>query len=134
MRVERKHPGCGPTPVPLTPQDALTADAAHTRLTLETEDVRILEITLSPHSREEMHTNAWPAIAYVDQPAQARYFTPDHPPTAQHVSATGVVRIQPEGLHAAENLSDTPLHMFRIELKHALQDQAGTVPPVVNEW
>ena len=91
VRVELKHPGCGPTPIPLTPQDALTADAVHTKLALETDDVRILEITLPPHSREEMHTDAWPAIAYVDQQAQIRYFTPDHPPTAQHASATGVV-------------------------------------------
>jgi hypothetical protein len=129
VRVELKHPGCGPTPVPLTPQDALTADAAHTKLVLETDDVRILEIALPPHSREEMHTDAWPAIAYVDKPAQVRYFTPDHPPTAGHVSATGVARIQPEGLHAAENLSDTPFHQFRIELKHALQDHAEIVSP-----
>jgi hypothetical protein len=63
VRVELKHPGCGPTPVPLTLQDALTADAAHTRLALETEDVRVLDITLPPHSREETHTDAWPAIA-----------------------------------------------------------------------
>jgi len=108
VRIKLKHPGCGPTPVPLNPPDALTADAAHTKLALETEDVRILEITLPPHSREEMHTDAWPAITYVDQPAQVRYFTPDHPPSVQHASPTGVVRIQPEGLHAAENLSDTP--------------------------
>jgi hypothetical protein len=122
VRVELKHPGCGPTPAPLTPRDALTADAAHTKLVLETDDVRILEITLPPHSREEMHTDELPAIAYVDQPAQVRYLTPDHPPTAQHASTTGVVRFRPEGLHAVENLSDTPLHLFRIELKHALQN------------
>ncbi|WP_353063778.1 hypothetical protein RBB77_21355 [Tunturibacter psychrotolerans] len=99
---------------------------------LKTEDVRILEITLPPHSREEMHTDAWAAIAYVDQPAQVRHFTPDHPPAAQPTSATGVIRIQPEGLHADENFSDTPIHLFRIELKHALQEQSGTVSPVVN--
>jgi hypothetical protein len=120
IRVELKHPGCGPAPTLLTPQDALTADAVHTKLAFETEDVRILEITLPPHSREEMHTDAWPAIGYVDQPAHVRYFTTDHPPTAQRASATGVIRIRPEGLHAAESLSDTQLHLFRIELKRAL--------------
>jgi hypothetical protein len=120
IRVELKHPGCGSAPAPLTSQDALTADAAHTRLALETDDLRVLEVTLAPHSREEMHTDAWPAIVYVDQPAQVRYFLANHPPSAQQPSATGPVRLRPEGLHAAENLSDTPLHLFRIELKRPL--------------
>jgi hypothetical protein len=122
VRVELKHPGCGPAPAPLTAQDALAADAAHTKLALETDDVRVLEITLPPHSCEAMHTDVWPAIAYVDQSAQVRYFVADHPPTAQRPWAIGLVRIHSEGLHAAENLSDTPLHFFRIELKRPLQD------------
>jgi hypothetical protein len=67
-----------------------------------------------------MHTDEWPAITYVDQPAQVRYLIADQPPTAQHASATGLVRIGPEGLHATENLSDTPFHLFRIELKRPL--------------
>jgi hypothetical protein len=120
VRVELKHPGCGPAPVPLGPQDALAADSAYTKLALENDDVRVLEITVPPHARQEMHTDAWSAIAYVDQPAQVRYFVGDHPPTAARTSAIGVVRIRPEGLHSVENLSDTPLHLYRIELKHAL--------------
>ena len=100
VRLELKHPACGPKPVRLTPRDALTADPVHTRLALETDDVRVLEITLPPHSREEMHTDAWPALAYVDQPAQVSYFIPGDPPTAPHVSPSGVVRLHPEGPHA----------------------------------
>jgi len=40
VRVELKHAGCGPASAPLTPQDALAADAEHAKLALETEDVR----------------------------------------------------------------------------------------------
>ena len=120
VRVEIKHPGCGPAPIALGPQDALTADAAHTKLDFETDDIRVLEITLPPHSRQAMHIDAWPAVAYIDQPAQVRDFATSQPPTSPRSSGKGVVRMAPEGPHALENLSDTPLHLFRIELKRAL--------------
>lgn len=124
VRIEIKHPGCGPTPVPLGEQDALKVDAAHTRLSFETDDVRVLEITLPPHAREVFHTNAWPAIAYIDQPAQICYLIPGKPPTSGRNSGKGVLRIGPEGLHAVENLSGTSFHLFRVELKHALPKAA----------
>lgn len=127
VRVEIKHPGCGPAPVPLGPADALIADAAHTKLDFETDDVRVLEITLPPHTREAMHTDAWPALAYIDQPAQIRDNVAGQPSAsaaAPRSSGQGVVRMPAESFHATENLSDTPLHLFRIELKHALPAEA----------
>lgn len=120
VRVELKHPGCGPAPAPLSPKDALVADPAHTRLDFETDDIRVLEITLPGHTREAFHADTWPAIAYIDQPARVRDFIGDGMPTAARDSGKGVVRMTAEGLHAIENVSDTPLHLFRIELKHAL--------------
>jgi len=120
VRVELKHPGCGPAPVPLGPRDAVKADPAHTRLVFETDDVRVLEIALPAHSREALHTDAWAAVSYVDQPAQVRDITPGSAPTSPRQLDIGVFRTAPQGLHAMENLSDTPLHLFRVELKHAL--------------
>ena len=119
VRIELKHPGCGPAPRPLGAQNALDADAAHTKLVFETDDVRVLDVTLPAHVREADHTDAWAAVSYIDQPALVRDVIAGGTPGSARQLGVGVVRSDPEGLHAIENLSGSPLHMFRVELKHA---------------
>jgi len=120
VRIEIKHPGCGPAPAALSEQDALKTDAAHTKLVFETDDVRVLEISLAAHDREAPHADAWPAVSYIDQPAQVRDVVTGSAPAPPRVLNIGIIRTGPEALHAMENLSNTPLHLFRVELKHAL--------------
>jgi hypothetical protein len=70
----------------------------------EDADVRVLDVTVLPHTREVMHTHTRPAIMYIDQASAQRWFTPDTPdPKAYPAPANFkpiLVRLKPEALHA----------------------------------
>jgi hypothetical protein len=118
LRIELKHPGCGPVPPPYAPADALTVAPTLYKLAFETDDVRVSEITLPPHTHEPLHQDVLPVLVYADLPADLRT-TPDG---ASQILLPGRMTLLPPAPvpHATENLSDTPYHAFRIELKHAL--------------
>jgi len=121
LRFELKHPGCGPAPAPLGPADALLAAPANHRVFFENDEVRVLDVTVPPHSVEPMHTHAWPSILYFDTPGNLRFLTPSNlSPAPVQVRADTIRRLPPESSHAIENLGDTPFHLYRVELKRAL--------------
>jgi quercetin dioxygenase-like cupin family protein len=126
LRFELKHPGCGPAPAPLGAADALLAAPGNHRILFENDEVRVLDVTVPAHSVEPMHTHAWPSIVYFDTPGNLRFLTPANPsPRASRIPANLCVRLAPESSHAIENLGDTPFHLFRVELKHALPPSKG---------
>jgi len=88
----------------------------------EDADVRVIGVTVLPHTREVMHTHARPAIMYIDGPSAQRWITPENPdPKAYPAPANFkpvVRRLKPEGLHAMENPGETTFHAIRVELKH----------------
>ena len=134
IRIELKHPGCslsGQPAAPLDASDAVTAAPLSHKVLFENVDVRVLDVTIPPHTREPMHTHAWPSVMYVYQPSTLSYSTPGHPgkPTSPPPNWKAAPRLmRPEGLHSVENLGDTPFHAIRVELKLANSDLPAPKP------
>ena len=88
----------------------------------ENVDVRVLEVTVPPHTTETTHTHARPAVMYLIQPGAMamhiegsvnvirRPYDPNFKPIA--------IPFKPEGPHALENTGDVPFHAIRVEFKH----------------
>jgi hypothetical protein len=134
IRVELKHPGCslsGQPAIALDATDAVAAAPLSHKVLIENADVRVLDVTVAPHSREPMHTHVWPSVMYVYQAASIRYSTPTDAgepslPPANWKPAPRLLK--PEDLHSVENLGDTPFHAIRIEFKLANPDPPAPKP------
>ena len=66
--------------------DALVAAPANHRLLFEDDAVRVLEVTVAPGERENLHSHRWPSIMvvlagpnYVNRDAGATVPPPGHP-------------------------------------------------------
>jgi quercetin dioxygenase-like cupin family protein len=96
----------------------------------EDADVRVIGVTVPPHSKETAHTHARPAILYIDEAATTRYTTPDTPDAKASAfrKVPITLRLKPEPLHAVENVGDTPFHAVRVELKHPGCSLSGAPP------
>jgi hypothetical protein len=105
--------------------EALVAAPANHRVLLEDDEVRVLEVTVQPGERENLHHHRWPSIMvvlarsnYVNRdangnvipPAVALPANPDLPIAA---------RLPPHATHAIEVDADAPhrFHGIRIEFK-----------------
>jgi hypothetical protein len=134
IRIELKHPGCslsGQPAIALDATDAVAAAPLSHKVLLENADVRVLDVTVAPHTSEPMHTHVWPSVMYVYQAASIRYSTPTHTgepslPTPNWKPMPRLMR--PEGLHSVENVGDTPFHAIRVELKLANPDPPTPKP------
>jgi hypothetical protein len=134
IRIELKHPGCSLSsqpPMALDATDALTAAPLSHKVLFENADVRVLEVTVAPHTSESMHTHVWPSVMYVYQAASIRYSTPSNTgqPSVPPPNGKPAPRLlKPEGLHSVENLGDTAFRAIRVELKLANPDPP--LPPM----
>ena len=105
--------------------DALIAAPANHRLLHEDDEVRVLEVTVQPGERENLHHHRWPSIMVVLARPNYRNFDAggNEIPPAGGTPASPVLpralRLPPQRLHAIEVAVDAP-HGFqgiRIELK-----------------
>ena len=125
IRIELKHPGCrlpGEPVIALDAADALTAAPRSHRVLFEDADVRVLAVTVAPHTAEPMHTHAWPSVMYVFQRSPIRYSTPTKAGQPGALSANWKPAprlLAPEGLHSVENVGDVPFRAIRVEFKMA---------------
>ena len=103
--------------------DAVVAAPKNHNVLFESDDIRILEVTVSPGTKENMHDHRWPSVFLYDH-AQ---------PKGQDNSQDGKVtevgrrlegadfpttrRKGPEPPHAFENTDTFPLHFYRVEFK-----------------
>jgi hypothetical protein len=124
IRVEFKHPGCGlPGWKAATPaaDDAVVAAPANHTVLFENGDVRVLDVHLAPGAKEPVHTHPWPGFFYVLATPPLKFYEGDKLPVPRSFPAGAkIVPISAQGLHAAENIGDVPLHMIRFELKYGL--------------
>jgi hypothetical protein len=116
--------------VALDANDAVTAAPANHRVVFENDDVRVLDVTVAPHSKEPMHTHIWPSVMYIDHttvnqytrqgmtPYPVRTPSPTFHPTPRWVPSE-------PWMHSTESFSDTAWHAIRIEIKHP---GCGTTP------
>jgi hypothetical protein len=98
--------------------DALAAAPANHRLLFEDDAVRVLEVTVEPGERENLHHHRWPSLMVVLARPNYRNFDADGneiPPsggTPASPELPRALRLPPQQLHAIEVAADAP-HGFR---------------------
>jgi hypothetical protein len=100
--------------------DAVVASPKNHTVLYEDADVRVLDVHSQPHTREALHTHAWPGVFYVIQGIPTRYYTPERtdPPLRPAPPAGKVLYAAAEGPHFVANEGDVPGDRLRIELKY----------------
>lgn len=101
--------------------DALAAAPQNHKLLFENDEVRVLEVTVSPGVREPLHAHRYPSVMYYVSGAHMEEYSPgiaavDHPRKDD-----GAVVFLPVGPpHQMENMETSkPLKAIRVELKKA---------------
>jgi hypothetical protein len=102
--------------------DAVSAAPKNHKVLYEDEKVRILEVTVEPGEKENLHYHRWPSILIIDSPAKKKEYTSDGKvistdrPSAE-TPLPIIIRMGPTKPHAIENVDTNSLHLYRIELK-----------------
>ena len=98
-------------------QDPAVVNPSTIRVKFENERVRVLEATLPPGVKEQVHSH--PAyVIYVVEGGRFRNYAADGKIT-EGTFNTGDVIYRDPLTHAAENIGDTPMHLILVELKGA---------------
>jgi mannose-6-phosphate isomerase-like protein (cupin superfamily) len=103
--------------------DGVKAAPETHKVIFENEHVRVLEVTIAPHSKEPIHAHCWPSTLYVqqggdiiDRDANGKVLFDSRQlkvkPTFPFVQWT-----PPQAPHSVENLADVPMKLIRIENK-----------------
>ncbi len=103
--------------------EALIAAPNNHKVILENDQVRVLEVTISPREKEPVHGHRWPSVLYIDKAGDFCDYA--HNGNVLFDSRTAKEPLQypitqwmePQAPHAVENLSDEPVHLIRVELK-----------------
>ena len=103
--------------------DGVKAAPETHKVIFENEHVRVLEVTIAPHSKEPIHAHCWPSTLYVqqggdiiDRDANGKVLFDSRQlkvkPTFPFVQWT-----PPQAPHSVENLADVPMKLIRFENK-----------------
>jgi quercetin dioxygenase-like cupin family protein len=96
-------------------QDPAIVNSKTIRVRFENDRVRVLEATLPPGVKEQVHSH--PAyVIYVLEGGRYRNYASDGKVTEGELK-TGDVLYRDPLTHAAENIGKTPLHLILVELK-----------------
>lgn len=95
------------------------------KVIFENEHVRVLEVTIPPHSKEPVHTHCLPSTLYVQQIGDIIVRDPDgklifdsrQMKENEKQKAPFVLWNAGEGPHSDENPSDVPIKIIQIEQK-----------------
>ena len=103
-------------------QDAVQAAPQNHRVILENDKVRVLDVTVPPRTKENIHAHCWPSVLYVTEAGKYVDYDINGKVLFDSRSMTSpplpmVLWKDPEAPHAVENLDDKPLHLVRVELK-----------------
>ncbi len=102
--------------------DAVSAAPKNHKVLYEDARVRILDVTVKPGEKENLHYHRWPSVLIIDSPAKKKEYTLDgqvistDKPSAE-TPVPIIIRMGPTKPHAIENLDTNSLHLYRIELK-----------------
>lgn len=102
--------------------DAVIAAPRSHVIKLENDSVRVVEVIIPPGQKEPIHTHRWPSVMIVSSSAKIRYYDAGGIATEiprRNVNANNpyVEWLDPEGLHAVENIDTIPYRALRVELK-----------------
>jgi quercetin dioxygenase-like cupin family protein len=96
-------------------QDPAVVNSKTIKVKFENDRVRVLEATLPPGAKEQVHSH--PAyVIYVLEGGRYRNYASDGKITEGELKSGEVLFREPL-THAAENIGDKPLHMILVELK-----------------
>jgi quercetin dioxygenase-like cupin family protein len=96
-------------------QDPAVVNAKTIKVKFENDRIRVLEATLPPGVREQVHSH--PAyVIYVLEGGRYRNYASDGKTTEGELK-TGDVLYRDPLTHAAENIGDKTMHMILLELK-----------------
>ena len=96
-------------------QDPAVVNSKTIRVKFENDRIRVLEATLPPGVKEQVHSH--PAyVIYVLEGGRYRNYASDGKVTEGELK-TGEVLFREPLTHAAENIGDKALHMILVELK-----------------
>lgn len=117
-------PGSAPTDCPWpAAQDAIQAAPLNHRVIFENDHVRVLDVTVPPHTKENVHAHCWPSVLYITDAGQYVDYDIngkvlfDSRSLASPPALPMTIWKGPEAPHAIDNLDDKPLHLVRVELK-----------------
>jgi mannose-6-phosphate isomerase-like protein (cupin superfamily) len=112
------------------PHDAVQAAPQNHRVMFENDKVRVLDVTVAPHTKEPIHAHCWASVLYVTEAGKYVDYGPDGKVLFDSRSLATppklpmVIYKDPEAPHAVENLDDKPLHLIRVEMKPQAKDAA----------
>ena len=96
-------------------QDPLVVNSSTIKLKFENERVRVMEATLPPGVKEQIHSH--PAyVIYVLEGGRYRNYAADGKITEGEMKTGDVIYRDPI-THYAENIGDKPMHLLLVELK-----------------
>ncbi len=103
--------------------DAIVAAPANHKVMLENDHVRVLDVTVAPGERENLHAHSRRSFMYLMYEGVYR----DYGPNGELLSENKVAPppnqfpmglwLDPQGPHAVENLDSRPVRLIRVELK-----------------
>ena len=103
--------------------DAVAASPQNHRVLYEDENIRILEVTTQPGTKNNMHDHKWPSVFINDRMLpKGKDYTWDGKVTTRERSPADAPyplmrRMGPQEPHAFENLDTFPMHFYRMEFK-----------------
>ena len=103
--------------------DAVAAAPNSHQVFFENENVRVLRVMIRPGEKEPAHTHPCKSVMYVEQPAMIRYYDADDKAVFESKSRPPADApkepnwMEPEGLHAVENIDTIDFIALRVELK-----------------
>jgi len=103
--------------------DAVKAAPGNHKVIFENEHVRVLEVTIAPHSKEPIHAHCWPSTLYIQQAGDII----DRDANGKILFDSRQLKVKPkvpfvqwspaQAPHSVENLDDLPMKLIRIENK-----------------
>jgi quercetin dioxygenase-like cupin family protein len=96
-------------------QDAATANSATVTVKLDNPNVRVLESTLKPGEKENIHSHP-ASVIYVIAGGKVRNHFADGKAVDSELTAGAVIYREPL-THWAENIGTTPIHLIITEIK-----------------
>jgi predicted metal-dependent enzyme (double-stranded beta helix superfamily) len=106
-------------------QDAVSAARGNHKVIYETDELRVLEVTVQPGETEPLHHHRWPSVMVLDaRPNYINYDANDaeiKPAVAPPANPEWpiMVRLAPQAAHYIRNVDDKAFHAIRIEYKNA---------------
>jgi len=105
------------------PLDAVTAAPDSHTVMFENDRVRVLKVQIAPGAKEPAHVHRNSSVMITYRPTRLRYYGAtdaiefESPEGPREASASEPEWMEPEKLHAVENIDTTPYEAYRIELK-----------------